>query len=165
MLCAMMWDAQTGDRDFQTMLRDFLAQFANREVSTEDFQSVVDRHIKPGLDLDGNGKMDWFFREWVYGTKAPSYQLMYSLSAAEGGTTLLRGRLTQSGVGDSFEMPVAIYGDYAGKKGRICLVKARGNSTSEFSLSLTTRPKQILLNANHDVLSVKEVVKQVVSWR
>jgi hypothetical protein len=165
MLCAMMWDVTTGDRDFQNMLQDFVARFANREVSTEDFQSVADRHIKPGLDLDGNGKMDWFFREWVYGTEAPSYRLEYSLSPASGGTTLLRGRLTQSGVGDSFEMPVAIYGDYGDKKGRICLVKVRGNSTSEFSVNMATKPKQILLNANHDVLSVKEVVKQVQAGR
>jgi hypothetical protein len=71
----------------------------------------------------------------------------------------------QSGVGDSFEMPVPIYGDYAGKKGRICLVKARGNSTSEFSVTLTTKPKQILLNANHDVLSEKDVVKQAAGGR
>ncbi len=63
MLCAMMWDTETGDRDFQNMLRDFVTRFANREVSTEDFQAVAARHIRPALDLDGNGKMDWFFRE------------------------------------------------------------------------------------------------------
>ncbi len=165
MLCAMMWDTETGDRDFQNMMRDFVARFANGAVSTEDFQSVVESHVKPAIDLGGNGKMDWFFSEWVYGMEMPSYRLEYSLTTAAGGTTRLRGRLTQSGVSDSFQMPVPIYGDYSGKNGRICLVKLRGNRTEEFSVSLTTKPKQILLNANHDVLSEKEVVKQVSGGR
>ena len=165
MLCAMMWDPETGDRDFKDMMRDFVVRFANHAVSTEDFQSVVNGHVKPAIDLDGTGKMDWFFNQWVYQTAVPSYRLEYSLTAAAGGTMLLEGRLTQSGVTDSFQMPVPIYADYSGKKGRICLVTMRGNATGKFSASLTTKPKQILLNVNHDVLSEKDIVSQVKAGR
>jgi hypothetical protein len=158
MLCSLMWDPQTFDRDFQATMHDFVGQFAGRSVSTEDFQTVVEKHMKPAMDLEGNGRMDWFFKEWLSSTDVPSYHLEYSLRAGGNGATILEGKLTQSGVSPSFRMAVPIFGDYAGKKGRICLVATHGNSTSNFKVSLVTRPGKILLNVNHDVLTRKDEV-------
>ncbi len=47
--------------------------------------SAVNRHVKKSMDLEGNGRADWFFREWVYGIEIPSYHLDYSLTPAEQG--------------------------------------------------------------------------------
>lgn len=96
-LRGMMWDPKNGDADFRAMMQDFVKQFANQAVSTEDFKSVVDKHMKPPMDLDGNHRMDWFFNDWVYGTDVPSYRLQYSLAADSSGKWLLTGTLTQSG--------------------------------------------------------------------
>jgi hypothetical protein len=158
MLRSMMWDPQTLDRDFQAMMRDFVAQFANQTVSSEDFQSVVEKHIKPVMDLDGNHKMNWFFDEWLYGTEIPSYRLEYSFRPGENGDTLLEGKLTQSGVSESFRMPVPVFAERAGKTYHIAVVTVRGNSTGDFKASLSAKPDKILLNANHDVLADKEEV-------
>src|SRR6185437_11031489 len=79
MLRGMMWDANTGDTDFQTMLRDFLKPFPNHPVSSDDFQTVVEKHMKGFMDMNGNSRMDWFFREWLYTTDVPGYRLEYSL--------------------------------------------------------------------------------------
>jgi hypothetical protein len=165
MLCSLMWDPQTLDRDFQATLHDFVTQFANRTVSTEDFEAIVERHMKPVMDLEGNGKMDWFFDEWLSGTDVPSYRLEYSLRPGDNGATILEGKLTQSGVSPSFRMAVPVFGDYAGKKGRICLIATHGNSTSNFKVTLATRPGKILLNVNHDVLTRKDEVSVAKSAR
>ena len=37
----------------------------NRNASTESFRRGVEKHMRPAMDLGGNGKMDWFFSEWV----------------------------------------------------------------------------------------------------
>lgn len=158
MLRAMMWDPQTLDRDFQAMMRDFVAGFANRAVSSEDFQSVVEKHMKPSMDLAGDRRMDWFFDEWLYGTDVPSYRLEYSLQPVENGDTLLEGKLTQSGVSPSFRMLVPIFVERAGKNYRVGVMAMQGNSTSDFKASLSARPNKVLLNANHDVLSEKDEV-------
>jgi hypothetical protein len=34
---------------------------------------MVEKHMTPGMDLDHNHKMDWFFNEYVYGTDLPQY--------------------------------------------------------------------------------------------
>jgi aminopeptidase N len=158
MLRSLMWDPHSGDEDFQAMMQDFLERFANSLVSTEDFQQVVEKHMKPPMDLDGNHRMDWFFGEWIYGSEVPGYRLEYSLKPGERGGTPMEGKLTQSGVSPSFRMAVPVFGEFAGRKDRIGVMVLRGNSTHEFKVTLAQRPKQVLLNINHDVLSEKDEV-------
>src|SRR4051812_28816686 len=91
------------------MMRDFVQTYYNKNVSTEDFKAMVEKHMTKEMDLDGNQRMDWFFNEYVYGTEMPSYKLEYQLG--DGGTTL-SGRITQSGVSDKFKMLVPMYLDF-----------------------------------------------------
>jgi len=158
MLRAMMWDPQTLDRDFQAMMQDFVASFRNQAVSGEDFQSIVERHMKPVMDLTGNHRMDWYFNEWLRSTDIPSYRFAYSLVPGENGGTMLESTLTQSGVSPSFRLPVPVFVELGGKDYRVCVVALSGNSTGECKATLSTRPRQVLLNANHDVLSEKDEV-------
>jgi hypothetical protein len=158
MLRAMMWDPQSLDRDFQAMMQDFVATFRNQAVSSEDFQAIVEKHMKPAMDLTGDHRMDWYFNEWLRSTDVPSYRLEYSLSPAENGSTMLEGKLTQSGVSDSFRMLVPVFAEAGEKNYRVCVVALQGNSSGECKAVLSARPKQVLLNANHDVLADKEMV-------
>jgi aminopeptidase N len=159
MLRSLMWDPQTNDRDFRAMMQDYIKKFANRAVSSEDFIALVEHHMKPMMDLDGNHTMQWFFHEWLYGTDVPSYRLEYSLTPDAGGKQQLSGKLTQSGVSEEFKMAVPIFADFAGKNVRVGVMPVRGNSTKEFKVLLPEKPKRVLLNLNHDILTDKEEVK------
>ena len=102
-----------------------------------------------------------FFRDWVYGTDIPKYHLAYSLSPADQGKVLLTGKITQSGVSDGFEMSVPVYVDFIGTPQRIGLAPVHGNGTSnEFKVLLPRKPKRVLLNANHDILSSENTVSE-----
>ena len=117
--------------------------------------------MKPSLDLERNGRMDWFFREWVYGTEVPSYRLDYSLAPEKDGKYLFTGRVTQSGVSQGFVMSVPVYFDFDGHVANAGSVSLLGNLTSnEFKIRLPKKPKRVLLNANHDVLAAAVVVKE-----
>jgi hypothetical protein len=153
MLRGVMFDAAKGDADFIAMMHDFTSQFAHRTVSTEQFQFVVERHMKPTMDLEGNKKMDWFFREWVYGTELPTYHLEYVVKKGEaGGKPTLEGKLTQSGVSESFRMPVPVYVKLGSKTVIAGHMDIVGNRTAEFKVILPEEPKKVFLNANYDVL-------------
>ena len=41
---------------------------------------MVEKHMTPEMDLDGNHRMDWFFNEYVYGTALPSYTMQYAFA-------------------------------------------------------------------------------------
>ncbi len=109
-----MYDSRdkSGDPDarFKAMMQDFVRTHFNQDVSTEDFKRIVDKHITPEMDLDGDRRMDWFFNQWVYGTEVPAYKFEYSL-APSGDKTVLSGRITQSGVSDSFRMRIPLWVD------------------------------------------------------
>ncbi|PYT23575.1 MAG: hypothetical protein DMG57_31460 [Acidobacteria bacterium] len=153
MLRSMMYEAQTKDQNFVVMMHDFVKTYYNQSVSTEDFKRMVEKHITPNMNVDGNGSMDWFFDEWVYGTEVPSYAFNYSLSD-DGDKTVLKFTVEQSGVSPRFKMLIPIYLEFDGKPfqmGRVFLV---GNLKSkEFQTRLPKRPKRVLINAEHDILA------------
>jgi hypothetical protein len=156
MLRMMMWDARNGDSAFARMMQDFAGSYRDRCATTEDFQRMVEKHMQPSLDLDGNGKMDWFFQEWVYGTDIPSYGLDYTLTPGDDNKTVLKLKVSQSGVGEKFKMPVGIYGDFDGKLIRLGFIRMTGSTTTpEATVTLPRKPNRVLLNANYDVLSTK----------
>ena len=151
MLRMMMYkQGQGGDAAFQAMMKDFVQTHYNQPVSTEDFKLAVEKHITKDMDIDKNGKMDWFFDEFVYGTEVPAYKFEYNVSK-EG---VLNGKITQSGVSDRFVMLVPIYVDMG--KGWVKLGSAvmAGNATADIKdLKLGVVPKRMAICAMNDVLA------------
>jgi aminopeptidase N len=157
MLRYLMQDRQTGDKAFKGMMHDYMTTYSGESASTEDFQRMVEKHMRPDMNLDGNGRIDWFFQEWVYGTAAPSYRLEYTLADAEGGKTLLTMKILQQDVGPSFKMRVPAYVDYDGHPARLDTVPMAGSTTSnELKVMLAKRPRRVLVNANNDILATSK---------
>ena len=151
MLRMMMYDRGKQDAAFQAMMKDFVQTHFNQDVSTEDFKKIVEKHITKDMNLTQNGKMDWFFDAWVYGTEIPSYQYTYQVGA-DGS---LSGKITQSGVSEKFAMLVPLYVDYG--KGWVKLGSATlvGNRTIELpKINLPPGLKRASICAFQDVLAV-----------
>lgn len=161
MLRAIMYDRKTKDDGFIDMMHDFVKTYFNQNASSEGFKRVVERHMTPAMDLDRNGRMDWFFNEWVYGTEVPAYKLQYKLTPESDGKVLLTGTVTQSGVSERFKMLVPIYLDFDGKWARLGEATLIGNSTTpEFKVRLPQKPKRVALNVFHDVLATENISEQ-----
>ena len=163
MIRMMMYDHKrgTGDQRFQKMMQEFVASNFNKDVSTNDFKLAVEKHMLPVMDIDKNGKMDWFFDQWVYGTDVPSYKLEYSLKPA-GGRTTMSVKLTQSGVADDFVMLVPLYMDLGKGPAYLGTATVVGNSSVDLNnVSVPGTPKNLKVAALHDVLTEKvEVIQQ-----
>ncbi|HKG20388.1 MAG TPA: carboxypeptidase regulatory-like domain-containing protein [Blastocatellia bacterium] len=153
MIRMMMWDPQTKDQRFILMMRDFVQAHYNQDISTQDFQRAVEKHMTRDMDLDGNGKMNWFFQQYVFGTNIPEYKLDYRVDEADGKAVLV-GKVTQSNVDDAFKMRVPLYADIDGKVRRLGVLSLFGNSsTEEFRVPLPKKPRKVMLNYYEDVLS------------
>jgi len=152
MLRMMFYSPREGDRAFQAMMKDFVQTYFNRDVSTEDFKRMVEKHMTSEMDLDGNHRMDWFFNEWVYGTEMPSYKFDYQLGG-DGAT--VSGRITQSGVSDNFKMLVPVYVDYGKGWTRMGSATLIGNSSIELNNEKLPRAaKRAALCALDDILAL-----------
>jgi hypothetical protein len=161
MLRMMMRDARApwgqGDDRFIALMREFTQTYAHRAASTRDFQRLVEKYMTPEMDVEGNGSMDWFFRQWVHGTALPHYTLRYRLRPTPDGKHRLWIQLTQSRVPEDFQMLVPVYLDYGkGKLIRLGVATLRGNGSAETEVTLAAPPERVVLNAFEDVLCTKE---------
>ena len=151
MIRMMMYaQGKGGDARFQAMMKDFVQTHFNKPVSTEDFKAIVEKHMTPEMNLTQNGKMDWYFNQWVYGTQVPAYKLEYNVSSD--GT--LNGKVTQSGVSDDFVMLVPLYVDMGKGWAKLGAARITGNSTLEIKgVKLPAVPKRVAVCALNDVLA------------
>ncbi|HWG21196.1 MAG TPA: M1 family aminopeptidase [Terracidiphilus sp.] len=158
MIRMMMWSRQDGDARFIEMMHDFVATYRLKSATTEDFKAMVEKHMSPAMDLDGNQRMDWFFNQYVYGTQIPTLHFEAPLTQ-QGDVTTVNFKLTQSGVADNFKMMVPVYFELAdGRVVRSGSFNITGDRTIEQSTQLPkmqTPLKRVLIDYNYDVLAIE----------
>jgi hypothetical protein len=152
MLRSMMYSQEDKDKAFIDMMHDFVDTHREKPASTESFKAVAEKHMTKAMDMQGNGRLDWFFAEWVYGTQVPRYHFDYQLTPADGGKVKLHMTITQSEVDENFAMIVPVYGDFG--KGMIHLrqVGIAGNSSRSLDMLLPAQPKKVALNYYKEIL-------------
>jgi hypothetical protein len=158
MIRMLMWTPKEGDASFIAMMTDFASTYRLRAATTEDFKAMVEKHMTPGMDLDRNHRMDWFFNEYVYGTDLPTYHFEGNVTPAAEGVTL-HFKLTQSGVPSGFKSTVPIYLEMAdGRIWRAGSMPMAGSQTVEQSITLpkmSAGVKKVWINYYYDVLSIE----------
>jgi len=157
MIRMMMWDHKTGDENFKATMQDFVKTYSGKAATTEDFKAMVEKHMTPEMDFEGNHRLDWFFNEYVYGTALPTYKIDSTFDKDANGDVVFSFKVTQSGVDDKFRMIVPIYLELADGRflnlGRARLI---GNSSVDQKVplkGLKDAPKRGLVNYNDDVLA------------
>ena len=154
MLRSMMrsTDDHDPDKAFIAMMHDFVESHREKAASTESFKAIAEKHMTKLMDLGGNGRLDWFFNEWVYGTQVPRYHFEYQVTQVEGAKVKVHMTITQSEVDEHFAMLVPVFADFG--KGMVRLGQAGivGNSTRSVDLTLPAQPKKVALNAYKDIL-------------
>lgn len=147
MLRAIMYDPRTKNPDghFIAMMQDFVKSYAGQNASTEDFRKIVEKHM--------GEPMEWFFNEWVYGTAIPTYDFSYAMADAGGGQTELTMTITQSNVGESFQMRLPVYIAVQGEMRYLGTISAAGTKPQKTSVKLPMRPDKIVLDPGRSILA------------
>jgi len=157
MLRSLMYNDEqgaTGNRDqaFIDMMHDFMDSHRDSLASTESFKAIAEKHMTKQMDLQQNGRLDWFFGEWVYGTEVPRYRMKYDVQPAGGMNVKVRVEIAQSEVGENFAMFVPVFADFGKGMVRLGQVGVAGNATRTAIFHLDQAPKKVALNVYKDVL-------------
>lgn len=158
MLRMMMWDgsAQTPDARFIAMMQDFTKTYGGKVATTADFQRVVEKHMTPNMNATGDGRMDWFFNQWVHGTEVPRYRHDLKVAPGEQGKYRISGSITQEGVSKGFRALVPIYVELSKtESARVGMIPFVGESTVpvDVQIALPKKPRRALINARGEVLA------------
>lgn len=153
MLRAMMFNSrsQNPDESFKAMMQDFTKTYAGKTASTEDFKAMVEKHMLPHMDLDGNHRMDWFFIEYIYGTGEAKYHLEYNVQQGPDNKWVVSGTLEQSGVPEGWKDLIPLYAKVNGKSIRLGLISATGKTTP-MNFTLPVNPEKLSLNDDDEML-------------
>ncbi len=152
MLKSMMYSTEDNDKAFIAMMHDFVDSHRERPASTESFKAIAEKHMTKAMDFQHNGRLDWFFDEWVYGTQVPRYHFEYQLTPADGGKVKLHMAVTQSEVDEHFAMLVPVFADFGNGMNLLGQVGIAGNSTRNVDVLLPSQPKKVALNAYKEIL-------------
>jgi hypothetical protein len=158
MLRMMMRDpaAPKPDEAFQEMMKDFVTANSGKSPSTRDFQAAVERHMTPNLNATHDGKMDWFFRQWVEGTEIPRFKVALDIEKKDGDNYRLKGSIAQEGVSEGFRTLLPIYFEFdKGALVRYGNVPLSGNQVYPVDVVVHSakKPKRVVANALHEVLA------------
>lgn len=154
MLHALLSDAraQPPDARFMALMQEFCQTYHNQPASTEDFQKVAEKHMLPHMNLDGNGRLDWFFRQYVYGTGVPRYEFRYSVQPAGDNQWKVTGSVLPREVPPGWKDALRLYLHASGKVARIGWLRA-SDQELPFEFNLPVKPDKLSLNANEDTLA------------
>ncbi|HTQ85587.1 MAG TPA: M1 family aminopeptidase [Candidatus Solibacter sp.] len=153
----MLRDPEAGDPDsrFITMMQEFRNVYTNGSATTEDFKAVAEKYMTSAMDVEGNHKLDWFFRQYVYGTGIPEYKLDCTLTNGEPGT--IKASLTvrrRNDLGPGWVDILPVYAKTGKDTVFIRWLTVRGKeTTTEFEIPRRTSGQVLLLNANQDTLA------------
>lgn len=158
MLRMMMYEqgAPDPDRPFKAMMADFVKTWSGRNPSTDDFKAVAEKHITRDMNLAGDGKLDYFFNQWVHGTDIPTLGAKLEAADVGGGKYRISGTITQASVPADFRTRVPIYLDLGNDRlPRLGSVAVTGATTVKVNVevSLPQKPRRVVINGFHDVLS------------
>ncbi|HEX4961099.1 MAG TPA: M1 family aminopeptidase [Thermoanaerobaculia bacterium] len=158
MLRMLMFDTTSKDPDarFIAMMKDYTSTYGGKFASSADFQKVVERHMVPAMNATADGKMDWFFNQWVYGTDVPRYVHDLKLESAGGEETRIHGTIRQEGVAKDFRALVPIYVEFGKNETvRVGMLPVVGESTIpvDVKLKLPKSARKVVLNHRGEVLA------------
>jgi hypothetical protein len=152
MLRSIMYSPDDQDKPFIAMMHDFVESHRDVPATTESFKAIAEKHMSKIMDLEKNGRLDWFFDEWVYGTQVPKYHLEYQFTPADAGKTNLHMTITQSEVDEHFAMLVPVFVDFGKGWRRIGQVSMVGNNSRSIDVPLPSQPKKVALNPYKEIL-------------
>jgi hypothetical protein len=154
MLREQLMDPRNPDPEhlFKDMMKDYCKTFDNKPASTEDFKSIVEKHMVRSMDLDGNRKMDWFFNQYVYGTGMAHYSFHVKLEPTADGKTHVKGELTHTGVPDSWKDVVPLYAHTGDKTVRVGAL-AITHATEPIEFILPMKVDRLSINDREDLLA------------
>ncbi len=154
MLREQLADARNPDADhlFKEMMKDYCKTFDNKPASTEDFKSIVERHMTPNMDLDGNHRMDWFFNEYVYGTGIPHYLFKVQAEPTPDGKTHIKGEITRTSVPDTWKDVIPLYAHMGDKTTRLGTLSVR-HGTQPLDVTLPGKIDRVSINDHEDLLA------------
>jgi aminopeptidase N len=151
----MMSDPNTGEgQPFYGMMTDFVERYRNQTASTDDFRKVVNEHFAKTkiAKIYNMPHLNWLFRQFVYQSEFPSYEMQYKITPDADGKVLVSGTITQKNAGENWVMVLPVRFTFGGNQQASGTVIVQGPSTP-FNIRLPAAPSKVQLDPERWILA------------
>lgn len=155
MLHFMMSNPATGEgQPFFDMMTDFVERYRNKTASTDDFRNVVNEHFvnTPIAQKYGMKNLNWLFRQAVYQSELPSYEMQYKIQPEADGKVMISGTIVQKNAPENWVMVLPVKFGFGGKQEAMGTVIVQGPSTP-FQIRLPAAPSKVQLDPERWILA------------
>ncbi len=128
-----------GEEPFDKTMRTFVAQYAGKTATVDDFRKVAEQA--------SGQQLTWFFTQWLNSTGAPEFKNKYTVYRTQKGFRVV-GEISQDM--DLFRMPVELRIDTDGKT-ETKRIEVEGTN-SAYSIDTFGKPRRITIDPNNEVL-------------
>lgn len=161
MIHFMLSEPGSGDpKAFFDAMTDFANRYRNKAATTDDFRAVINEHFakSPIAKTYNIRDLNWLFRQSVYETALPSYELQYTIEDLPDGKAVLSGKIVQQNAPANWAMvlPVRLSFEKGNGVGTVLVMGA----SSDFRMHLPMRPKKVELDPDHWIMSEKISTKR-----
>ena len=155
MLHFMLSNPATGEgQPFFDMMTDFVERYRNKTASTDDFREVVNEHFArtPIARKYGMKDLNWLFRQAVYQSELPSYEMQYKIQPEPDGKVIVSGTIVQKNAPENWVMVLPVKFGFGGKQEAMGTVIVEGPSTP-FQIRLPSAPSKVQLDPDRWILA------------
>jgi hypothetical protein len=155
MLHFMLSNPATGEgQPFFDMMTDFVERYRNKTASTDNFREVVNEHFArtPIARKYGMKDLNWLFRQAVYQSELPSYEMQYKIQPEPDGKVMVSGTIVQKNAPENWVMVLPVKFGFGGKQEAMGTVIVEGPSTP-FQIRLPSAPSKVQLDPDRWILA------------
>ena len=140
-----------GNDKFYKILQTYTAsKNAYGNATTEDFQAVAEQVY--------GQKLDYFFKQWIYGENYPKYKFQWSSQPLADGTFKLKAEMSQSlnTTPAFFTMPIQL--SISGGLGDTTITVFNDKQSQTFEFVLKSKPTNVIFDPNNLILKDLETI-------
>ena len=96
--------------------------------------------------------LNWLFRQAVYQSEYPSYEMQYKVTTEADGKVFLTGTINQKNAGENWVMVLPVKVEFGGGKAGMGTVIVQGPSTP-FKIPMPSAPSKVQLDPERWILA------------
>ena len=141
-----------GEEPFLRILRKMRERYQGRDISTREFQSLVEEELPPSLRYEGNASLDWFFDEWVNGSAIPKFELKDVRFNRKTAVVTVTATILQQDAPDTLVTSLPIYAETAAGRKLVARVFVDVTQT-KIRVAVPKDTKKLVIDPDRTILS------------